>query len=183
MSEATPDERAGWHAMAARDVLAAFGGGEAGLSEMEAESRLARHGANALPPPPRRHPALRLMSQFNNTLIYFLLAASVAAWALGHVVDAGVIVAVVAINAIVGFVQEGRAEQALDAIRDMIAPKASVMRDGRRVSVPAAALVPGDMVLLEAGDQVPADMRLTRTRALLVDEAILTGESVAAQKR
>src|SRR5690606_16624715 len=84
--------------------------------------------------------------------------------------------------AIVGFVQEGRAEQALDAIRDMIAPKASVMRAGRRVSLPAAALVPSDLVLLEAGDQVPADMRLTRTRALLVDEAILTGESVAAQK-
>jgi magnesium-transporting ATPase (P-type) len=183
MSEATPDERAGWHAMAARDALAAFGSGEAGLSETEAESRLGRHGANALPPPPRRHPALRLLSQFNNTLIYFLLAASLAAWALGHVVDAGVIVAVVAVNAIVGFVQEGRAEQALDAIRDMIAPRASVMRAGRRVSLPAAALVPGDMVLLEAGDQVPADMRLTRTRALLVDEAILTGESVAAQKR
>ena len=172
-----------WHALGARAALDAFGSGEAGLSAQEAEARLARHGANALPPPPRRHPILRLLSQFNNTLIYFLLAASVAAWALDHVIDAGVIVAVVAVNAIVGFIQEGRAEQALDAIRDMIAPKASVMRDGRRVSVPAAALVPGDLVLLEAGDQVPADVRLTRTRALLIDEAILTGESVAAQKR
>ena len=179
---ADPAAGKAWHALDARAALDAFGSGEAGLSAREAGARLARHGANALPPPPRRHPALRLLAQFDNTLIYFLLAASVAAWALGHVVDAGVIVAVVAVNAIVGFIQEGRAEQALDAIRDMIAPKASVMRDGRRVSVPAAELVPGDLVLLEAGDQVPADLRLTRTRALLIDEAILTGESVAAQK-
>lgn len=125
----------------------------------------------------------RLRSQFHNVLIYFLLAASIAAWALGHIIDAGVIVAVVLVNAVVGFVQEGKAEQALDAIRDMIAPRASVLRDGRRVSVAAAELVPGDIVLLEGGDQVPADLRLVRTRALLVDEAILTGESVAAQKR
>ncbi len=172
-----------WHAMAATAALEAFASGTDGLSATEATQRLARYGENALPPPPRRHPLLRFLSQFNNTLIYFLLAAAVAAWALGHVIDAGVIVAVVAVNAVVGFIQEGKAEQALDAIRDMIAPHASVMRDGKRISVPASSLVPGDVVLLEAGDQVPADLRLLRTRALLVDEAILTGESMAAEKQ
>ena len=171
-----------WHAMEAGATLAALASQADGLAEAEAQARLARHGPNALPPP-RRHPLLRFLSQFNNALIYFLLAGAVAAWALGHVVDAGVIVAVVVVNAVVGFIQEGKAEEALEAIRDMIAPKASVLRGGRRVSVPAAALVPGDVVLVEAGDQVPADVRLLRTRALLVDEAILTGESVAAQKR
>ncbi len=180
--DTTQDAAQAWHALGAQAALDAFESGNDGLTADEAAVRLARHGANALPPPPRRHPVLRFLSQFNNTLIYFLLAASVAAWALSHVVDAGVIVAVVLVNAIVGFIQEGKAEQALDAIRDMIAPKASVMRDGKRISVPAASLVPGDMVLLEAGDQVPADLRLTRTRALLIDEAILTGESVAAHK-
>ena len=177
------DRPADWHAMEARAALAALASHRDGLSEAEARERLARHGPNALPPPPRRHPALRFLSQFNNTLIYFLLAASVAAWALGHFIDAGVIVAVVLVNAVVGFIQEGKAEQALEAIRDMIAPRASVLRAGRRMSVPAASLVPGDVVLVEAGDQVPADLRLFRTRALLIDEAILTGESVAAQKR
>ncbi len=179
----TPHSADVWHAMAAEAVLSRLGSDADGLSAGEAAQRLERYGPNALPPPPRRHPALRFLSQFNNTLIYFLLAASVAAWALSHFIDAGVIVAVVLVNAIVGFMQEGKAEQALDAIRDMIAPRASVLRGGRRVSIAAGSLVPGDVVLLEAGDQVPADLRLFRTRALLIDEAILTGESVAATKR
>ena len=172
-----------WHGMNAAEAVSALGGDMQGLSPMQAAERLARFGPNALPPPPRRHPAVRFLSQFHNTLIYFLLAAAVAAWALGHAIDAGVIVAVVAVNAIVGFIQEGKAEQALDAIRDMIAPRASVLRGGARMTLPASGLVPGDVVLIEAGDQVPADLRLIRTRSLLVDEAILTGESVAAQKR
>ena len=172
-----------WHALDSTAVLVSLQSGEDGLSPAEARERLARFGRNELPPPPRRHPAVRFLAQFHNTLIYFLLAASVAAFALGHVVDAGVIVAVVLVNAVVGFIQEGKAEQALDAISGLIAPKASVLRNGQRISVPAAELVPGDLVLLEAGDQVPADLRLLRTRALLVDEAILTGESVAAQKQ
>ena len=172
-----------WHTLDSETVLYLLMSRMAGLTGTQANERLSRHGRNELPPPPRRHPAMRLLAQFHNTLIYFLLAAAIAAFALGHVIDAGVIVTVVVVNAVVGFVQEGRAEQALDAIRDMIAPKASVLRDGRRISICAAELVPGDIVLIEAGDQVPADLRLMRARALLVDEAILTGESVAAQKR
>ncbi len=172
-----------WHSCAVDQTYRLMETHARGLTAAEVEARLAHYGRNDLPPPPRRHPVLRFLAQFHNTLIYFLLSASVAAFALGHVIDAGVIVAVVAVNAIVGFVQEGKAEQALDAIRNMIAPRASVLRNGHRVSVSAAELVPGDVVLLEAGDQVPADLRLVRTRSLLVDEAILTGESVAAQKR
>jgi calcium-translocating P-type ATPase len=171
------------HALTAEATLRALKSTQQGLTSTEVAQRLQKNGRNELPPPPRRHPATRFLSQFHNALIYFLLAASMAAWALGHVIDAAVIVAVVLVNAVVGFVQEGKAEQALDAIRDMIAPRAAVLRDGRRASVAAADLVPGDIVLLESGDQVPADLRLIRTRVLLVDEAILTGESVAAQKR
>ncbi|MCC6946179.1 MAG: HAD-IC family P-type ATPase [Bradyrhizobiaceae bacterium] len=170
------------HAETVETVLSACASSPKGLSAAEAAERLSRYGRNELPPPPRRHPLLRFLAQFHNTLIYFLLAASVAAWVLGHVVDAAVIVAVVVVNAVVGFIQEGRAEQALDAIRNMISPKASVLRGGHRISLPAAELVPGDVVLLEPGDQVPADLRLLRTRALLIDEAILTGESVAVEK-
>ncbi len=171
------------HALSAEATLLGLRSTRHGLSSSEAAHRLRALGRNELPPPPRRHPVTRLLSQFHNALVYFLLAASIAAWALGHAIDAGVIVAVVLVNAVVGFVQEGKAEQALDAIRGMIAPRASVLRDGRRASVVAAELVPGDIVLIEGGDQVPADLRLVRTRALLVDEAILTGESIAAQKR
>lgn len=153
-----------------------------GLSANEAERRLRQHGPNAIPTGTRRHPVLRFLAHFNNALIYFLLAGAAAAAALGHFVDTGVILTVVLVNAIVGFLQEGKAEDALAAIRNMIAPRASVLRDGHRISVPQADLVPGDVVLIEAGDRVPADLRLLRARNLRIDEAILTGESVAATK-
>lgn len=174
--------KASWHAAPANEALAAFETHRTGLASDEAARRLQRHGPNALPEAAARHPVLRFLSQFHNTLIYFLLCAAVAAWALGHAVDAGVILAVVTINAIVGFIQEGKAEQALNAIRNLISPKTSVLRDGHRTTRPATDLVPGDVVLLEAGDQVAADLRLVRTRGLLIDEAILTGESVASEK-
>jgi len=153
-----------------------------GLSSVEAERRLHQHGPNSIPTGTRRHPVLRFLGHFNNALIYFLLAGATAAAALGHFIDTGVILAVVLVNAVVGFLQEGKAEDALAAIRNMIAPRASVLRDGQRISVPQADLVPGDVVLIEAGDRVPADLRLLRARSLRIDEAILTGESVAATK-
>jgi calcium-translocating P-type ATPase len=115
--------------------------------------------------------------------VYFLLAAAAAAAMLGHTVDATVIAAVVLVNALVGFLQEGKAEKALQAIRSLISPRASVLREGRRESVAPRELVPGDVVLLEPGDRVPADLRLLSARGLLIDEALLTGGSVAAQKR
>lgn len=164
-------------------MLAALDSSHGGLTQAEAASRLAVHGPNSLPPAPAPHPLARFLAQFHNTLIYALLAAAVAAAWLGHGLDAAVIGAVVLVNAIVGFVQEGKAENALAAIRRLISPRAHVVRDGRRLSVPVADLIPGDVVLLEAGDRVPADLRLLRARGLLVDEALLTGESVAAQKQ
>ena len=164
-------------------MLASLGSGPAGLDSEEVARRLAEHGRNELPASKGRHPLVRFLAQFNNALIYFLLASAIAAMLLGHVVDAGVILAVVLVNAVVGFVQEGRAESALNAIRSLISPHASVVRGGRRSRVPAAELVPGDIVHLEAGDRVPGDLRLVRARGLLVDEALLTGESMAAEKQ
>lgn len=162
--------------------MAAFSIGEEGLSDTLAAQALERYGENRLPAPPRVHPFLRFLSQFNNVLIYFMLSASVASAILGHTVDAAVIFGVVLVNAIVGFVQEGKAERALDAIRDMISPHAIVLRGGERRQIDTRHIVPGDLVLVEAGDKVPADLRLLRASGLLANEAILTGESVPAEK-
>ncbi|ACM04157.1 H+ transporting ATPase, proton pump [Cereibacter sphaeroides KD131] len=153
-----------------------------GLTEAEAAARLARHGPNRLPEARTRGPIRRFLAQFNNVLIYVLLVASVVTAALQHWVDTGVILAVVLANAIIGFIQEGRAESAMAAIRGMLAPHAAVLRNGRRVSIDGAHLVPGDIVLLEAGDKVPADLRLIEARGLAAQEAILTGESVPVEK-
>ena len=171
------------HSASAAEVLARLGASLRGLDSAQAAERLAAHGPNALPRVKPRHPLARFLAQFNSALIYFLLAAGLGAWALGHGIDAAVIVVIVVLNALVGFVQEGKAEKALEAMRRMIAPRAAVLRDGARHSIPAASLVPGDIVLLEAGDRVPADLRLLRARGLLIDEALLTGESVPASKK
>ncbi|MDR1968263.1 MAG: HAD-IC family P-type ATPase, partial [Burkholderiaceae bacterium] len=153
-----------------------------GLSAAEAARRLAAHGPNALPQPPRRHWLQRFGAQFANALIGFLLAAAVVAGALGHWIDGAVVVVVVLVNAIVGVLQEGKAEAAMDALHNMLTPEARVVRDGVRQVVDVASLTPGDVVLIEAGDRVPADLRLVDARALRIDEALLTGESVAAEK-
>ncbi|SBR51576.1 MULTISPECIES: HAD-IC family P-type ATPase [unclassified Halomonas] len=171
------------HALHSDDVLSALNSSPTGLTAEEAASRLVIYGHNQLPVVDGRHPLFRFLVQFHNALIYFLLAAALAALLLGHFVDAVVIVAVVLVNAIVGFVQEGKAEKSLNAIRDLIAPQAHIMREGQRIKVLASDIVPGDIVLLEAGDRVPADMRLIRASALRIEEAILTGESVAAEKQ
>ncbi|WP_072395612.1 cation-transporting P-type ATPase [Hyphomicrobium sp. CS1GBMeth3] len=171
-----------FHARPAENVLAEMRSDPDGLTSEEAKRRLQYHGRNELPATPPRHPLWRLLAQFHNALIYFLLAGALAAWVLGHYLDASVIVAVVLVNAVVGFIQEGKAENALAAIRRMISPHTHVLRNGERVSIPVAELVPGDVTLLEAGDRVPADVRLLRARGMLIEEAILTGESVASEK-
>ncbi|WP_114965213.1 HAD-IC family P-type ATPase [Alkalilacustris brevis] len=153
-----------------------------GLSSDEAARRLAEHGPNSLPAPERPSALRRLARQLNNLLILVLIAAAAITAALGHWVDTGVIMAVVIINTLIGFVQEGRAEAALEALRDMLAPRAAALRDGERVALAAADLVPGDIVLMEAGDKVPADLRLIELAGAAVDEAILTGESVPVDK-
>ncbi|WP_210878986.1 cation-transporting P-type ATPase [Roseovarius autotrophicus] len=163
-------------------VLRELGATAAGLSSDEAAQRLARHGPNRLPEPPTRNPVLRFLGHFHNILIYVLLGAAAVTAVLGHWTDSGVILAVVLVNAIIGFVQEGRAEQAMAALRGMLALHVAVLRDGRRRSLDAADLVPGDIVLVEAGDRVPADLRLIEARGLKAEEAILTGESVPVDK-
>ena len=125
---------------------------------------------------------MRFLAQFHNVLIYVLMGAAVVTGALQHWVDTGVILAVVLANAVIGYLQEGKAEAAMAAIRGMLAPRAAVLRDGVRVTLDGADLVPGDVVLLEAGDKVPADLRLLEARGLAAQEAILTGESVPVEK-
>ncbi len=171
-----------WHALSFEEAVERIQGRPEGLTSGEVRERLARHGANRLRPPKRRSPLLRFLSHFHNVLIYVLVAAGVVTALLQHWVDTGVIFGVVVINALIGFVQEGKAERALDAIRGMLSLQASVLRDGRRTVVPAEAIVPGDIVFLQSGDKVPADLRLIRIKSLQAQEAALTGESVAVEK-
>jgi hypothetical protein len=153
-----------------------------GLTAAEAARRLEVHGRNQLPEARRRGPVRRFLTQFHNVLIYVLLGAALVTASLQHWVDTGVILAVVLANAVIGFLQEGKAEAAMAAIRDMLAPHAAVLRDGARVTVSGTELVPGDIVLLEAGDKVPADLRLIEAQGLAAQEAMLTGESVPVEK-
>ena len=179
---AAPGKPCTWHATDVEWVMAALETSPEGLDDAAVARRLAEHGRNELPTPPAPHPLRRLLAQFNNTLILFLLAAAAVAALLTHWLDASVILAVVLINTLIGFVQEGRAEQALAALRSMIAPSARVLRDGQRQQIGVGDLVPGDIVLIEAGDRVPADIRLLHARGMRADESLLTGESVATNK-
>ena len=171
-----------FHALDPDAALKALDAVPEGLSAGEAADRLDRHGPNRLPEARRRGPLMRFLAQFHNVLIYVLLVAAVVTGLMGHWIDTGVIMAVVLINAVIGHVQEGRAEEAMAAIRGMLAPRAAVLRDGRRVTVDGADLVPGDVVMLEAGDKVPADLRLLKAKGLAAQEAMLTGESVPVEK-
>ncbi len=173
---------AAWHALSVDQALRALRAEPDGLSASEAAQRLERYGPNRLPQGRREPAVVRFLRQFHNLLIYVLLVAGALAAAIGHLADAAVILGVVVINAAVGFIQEGRAERALEAIRAMIDPRASVIRDGQRQAVAVDDVVPGDMLVLEAGDRIPADVRLVGARNLRVDEAILTGESVPVDK-
>jgi magnesium-transporting ATPase (P-type) len=153
-----------------------------GLSSQEAESRLKQFGSNRLPRARGRSAWVRFLLQFHNVLIYVMLVAAGITGMLGDWVDTGVLLAAIFINAIIGFVQEGKAEQALDAIRSMLSLRTTVIRDGKRSGIEAEKLVPGDLVVLASGDKVPADLRLLAGKGLRVNEAILTGESQAIEK-
>ncbi len=153
-----------------------------GLGSGEAAARLVRHGPNVLPAARRRGPVLRFALQFHSPLIYVLLVSAVITAVLGEHVDASVILGVVIVNAIVGFVQEARAERALTALAALTRTVATAVRDGRPARVPSDDLVPGDVVVLEAGDKIPADLRLVRVAELKVDESALTGESAPVTK-
>ncbi len=171
-----------WHAEVAKTVLETLETTPGGLSNEEINNRLVTHGPNRLPEPEARSPLIRFFYQFHNVLIYVLIAASAVTAMLGHWVDASVILGVVFLNALIGFVQEGKAENALKAIRQMLSPNAMVIRNGRQITIRSETLVPGDIVLLQSGDKVPADLRMFRVKGLQVQESALTGESVAVEK-
>lgn len=171
-----------WHTLSKNQVLDCLEASLEGLAVSEAYSRLEKSGPNHLPEPPRRSVILRFILHFHNILIYVLLGSAIITTLMEHWIDTGVILAVVIANALIGFIQEGKAEKAMDAIRHMLAPHANVIRGGERISIEGEHLVPGDIVLLEAGDKVPADLRLLSAHGLSVQEAILTGESVPVEK-
>jgi Ca2+-transporting ATPase len=173
-----------WHTCSLDDLAAATGADpRAGLMPAEAAARLKAHGPNRLTPPRPRGPLRRLLAQLNQPLVLILLAAGGLTLALREWVDAGVILGVVLLNAVFGFVQEAKAEKAIEGLATLTRTRALVMRGGSAVSVPSEDLVPGDLVILQAGDRVPADLRLVQASELTIDESTLTGESLPASKR
>src|SRR6478752_3458050 len=179
----TANEVVAWYAMPVDEVVKTLATGiQKGLSATEASSRLEKCGPNRLPEGKKRGPFVRFISQFNNILVFVLLGAGFIKLMLSLWVDASIIFGVVVLNALLGFVQEGKAERALDSIRNMLSAEARTIRDGDTRMISAEELVPGDVVLLESGDKVPADLRLADAKNFRTEEAALTGESVPAEK-
>ena len=170
------------HALEADAVLDQLGARGKGMSNAEAARRLAEVGPNRLPQPPKDGLLKRFFKHFHDILIYILIAAAGITALLGHWIDTGVILGVVVINAIIGFIQEGKAEEALEGIRKMLSVHAHARRDDQWSEVEADGLVPGDIVRLRSGDRVPADLRLIEATNLRIEESALTGESVPADK-
>lgn len=166
----------------AASVLAGLQSRKGGLSNAEARERLLRDGANVLVEKPPRTILQMVAGQLKDVMVYLLLAATVISFALGETTDAIIILLVVVMNTIIGVVQESKAETALEALKKLSSPTAMVRRDGRLAEIPAADLVAGDIVLLDAGRVVPADLRLLKSVNLKVDESALTGESVPSEK-
>ncbi len=171
-----------WHDVPVKEAFDILKSSPDGLSSDQAGERLQTFGPNMLAQAKKKGPVVRFLLQFHNVLIYVLLAAAVITALLQEWVDSMVIFGVTIVNALIGFIQEGKAEKSLDSIRNMLAPKAVVLRDGKRTSIQSRDLVPGDVVLLKAGDKVPADLRLFDTSELQIDESALTGESVPVGK-
>ena len=155
---------------------------EKGLTQQEARARLQKHGPNELTEKPREGFLKMLLDQFNNFLVIILIIAAVVSLLLGEIIDASAIMIIVVLNAVVGVIQESKAEQALAALKKMSAPNAQVIRDGHQTTIPSRELVLGDLVLVEAGNYIPADMRLVESVNLKIEEASLTGESVPVEK-
>ena len=153
-----------------------------GLTATQVTSRLEEYGPNALQEKKKQSFWVKLLNQFKDTMVLILIVASLVSGFLGEWIDAGVILAIVVINALLGLIQEGRAEKAIEALKKMTSPQARVIRGGAQEIVEAASLVPGDVIILEAGDIVPADIRLLESVAMKADEASLTGESVPVRK-
>jgi P-type Ca2+ transporter type 2C len=172
-----------WHSMDAEEVIEKLQTDQKkGLDKEEATARIEKFGKNELPKGKKRSPLMRLLLQFNNVLIYVLLIAALITGLMEHWIDTGVILAVVIINALIGFIQEGKAEKALESIKELLSLEATVIRGGEKWTIDAEELVPGDVVMLESGDKVPADIRLIEAKNLRIEESPLTGESTSVEK-
>jgi len=185
MTATAPDklQEQQWHHLPAREVFQQLDSNlETGLTSTEAAKRQERYGSNELKGKPGKSPWLRFLLQFNQPLLYILLIAGAIKAFLGEWVNAWVIWGVTLINAIIGFVQESKAESAIAALASSVQTDATLLRDGQKAQVPSTKLVPGDLVLLTSGDKVPADLRLVEARNLQVNESALTGESLAVEK-
>lgn len=174
--------RAKWHSLDVDDAVSALNSGRNGLSADEARRRLDEYGKNELGKEQAISPYHIILQQLKSPLIYVLLVAAVISFAVNHLIDAFVILGVVVINTIIGFIQEFRAEKAMEALRQLAAPTAIVLRDGERKEVPSSEVVPGDIVILAAGDRIPADARIVEAANLKTEEASLTGESLPVEK-
>ena len=184
MAPASGDQPIAWHCLNAEQATRSLASDlRQGLVAADALSRLEQFGPNALQEARRRHPLSMLAAQFTDFMILVLIAAAVIAGFVGEPQDAVAIVVIVVLNGVIGFVQEYRAERAMAALKKMANPKARVVRDGRPAMIDADALVPGDLVELEAGNIVPADLRLIELAALKINESALTGESQPVEKR
>jgi Ca2+-transporting ATPase len=171
-----------WHALTAEEVLDHLKVRENGLSDAEAAERIKQYGPNQLTEAVRPGFLKLMWEQFNNFIVILLIVAALISAFLGEWIDASAILAIVVLNAVLGIIQERRAEEALAALQKLAAPEAHVMRAGKRTTVPARELVPGDIVFLESGNHVPADLRLLEAHNLQVEEAALTGESLPVSK-
>jgi magnesium-transporting ATPase (P-type) len=172
-----------WHSAGTAEVEDSLQTGPQGLAEASAAERKERFGPNEIEPEPPTSALTLLLHQFKSPLIYILLVATVVTLVIGEYVDAGVIGAVLLLNAVIGFTQERRAETAVRELSQLVSPRAKVIRDGHEREVDSRELVPGDLVLLESGARVPADLRLVSTTTLSIDESLLTGESVSVAKQ
>lgn len=170
------------YAMSLEEALKAVNSTATGLSQEEAQKRLAEYGLNELQKEKRASSIKMFLEQFTDILIIILLIATGLSLAVGEIIDAIVIIAIVLATAILGFVEEFRSEKAVEALKKMAAPTAVVLRDGREVKIAASEVVPGDIILLFTGDKVPADARLIESVNLKIDEASLTGESSPVNK-
>lgn len=177
------NKKISWHAMPIENVVKQLKTSSDGVSEVEAKRRLEQYGKNRLIAQKHRSGMKRFFSQFHNLLIYILLGAACVTFFLGKYIDVAVILAVVFVNSIIGFFQEGKAERAIDAVSRMLSLTASVIRGQKRFSITAESLVPGDVVVLQSGDKVPADVRLFEIKNFRVSEALLTGESEPIEKK
>lgn len=181
-SQAVKDAIA-WHSLGIADVVQHLEtDAGSGIDDAEGKRRLQLYGANRLPAARKRGPLERFVSQLNNILVYVLISAGFIKLMMGLWLDASIILGVVILNALLGFIQEGKAEKSLDSISNMLSPEARTVRGGEGRMMPAEDLVPGDVVLLESGDKIPADLRLVDVKNLRTEEAALTGESVPSDK-